>query len=289
MSILSIECSRYWKQGSKGLFRARGIGLRRIAHRVFTYPVLIPVILAYVLTKDSRMLDLFYSIRSIPHGFPMSNGLRLAKYKGNTILFPSKEDPSFDDVFLRDVYYPYKPQHKDVVVDIGAHMGFFTVKVAKQVKEVIAFEPDPYNFKFLSANIEYNKLSNIRAFNYALGDRDGYMFLKRSYGYGRTRLTESNTGYQVRVKPLDDLVKELGITPNVIKIDTEGYEMKVLEGAKSTLTRCKPNLIIASYHYPDETRDVVKYLVQNGFHCFIYYIPLALQKMKETYVYAVPS
>ena len=268
---------------------ARSIGLRRIVHRVMTYPLLAPVILAYMLTKDVRMLDLFYSIRSIPHGFPMGNGLRLAKYKGNRMIFPSREDPNFDDVWLRDVYFPYIPQSDHTVIDVGAHMGFFTVKVAKQVKEVIAFEPDPYNFKFLSMNIEYNRLSNVRAFNYALGDRNSNLFLRRSYGYGRTRLTETNTGYKVRVESLDTTVKELKVTPNVIKIDTEGYEMKVLEGAKSTLTRCKPKLIIASYHYWDESKDVVNYLVRMGFHCFIYYIPLALQKTRETYIYSESS
>lgn len=260
--------------------------LRRTFQRLATYPILAPVILAFTLTKDSRILDLFYSIRSIPHGILMRNGLRLANYNGIRCLFPSREDPSFDDVFLRNVYYPYVTQPKDVVIDVGAHMGFFTVKVAKKVKEVVAFEPDPYSFRFLSMNIKYNELQNVRAFNYALGDRDACMFLERGYGYGRTRLTESNTGYVCRIKPLDSVVKELGITPTVIKIDTEGHEMKVLEGAKVTLTRCKPKLIIASYHYPDEWKYVTKYLTGMGFRCFIYRVPLALQKAKETYVYS---
>lgn len=254
-----------------------------------TYPILTPVILGYMSTKDSRMLDAFYSIRSIPHGFPMKNGLRLAKYKGNRILFPSREDPFFDDVFLRDVYYPYKPKNRDTVFDVGAHMGFFTVKVGKHVEKLIAFEPDPYNFRFLLMNIENNALSNVRAFNCALGDRDDYAFLKRGYGYGRTRLTETNTGYRVLVRTLDTLVRELSVIPSMVKVDVEGHEMKVLEGAKSTLTRYKPRLILASYHYQYQSRDVVKYLARIGYSCFIYHVPLPLQKFKDTYVYAEQS
>lgn len=273
----------------KNSFEAKGIGLRRIIHRAMTYPLLAPVILAYMSTKDARMLDLFYSVRSMPHGFPMRNDLRLAKFNGNKMIFPSREDPNFDDVWLRDVYFPYIPRSGHTVIDVGAHMGFFTVKMAKQVKEVIAFEPELYSFKFLSMNIRYNGLSNVRAFNYALGERNKNMFLRRSYGYGRTRVTETNTGHRVRVKSLDSIVEELEVVPDVVKVDTEGYEMKVLEGAKSTLTRYKPKLIIASYHYRDEWKDLVNYLVGIGFQCFIYYIPHVLQRTKEAYIYSEPS
>lgn len=257
-----------------------------LIHRVITYPLLTPAILGYMLTRDSRCLDVFYSIRSMFHGIPLRNGLRMARCKGMSIIFPSLEDPSFDDVWLREVYYPYLPGREDVVFDVGAHMGFFTVKIAGYVKEVIALEPDPYNFRFLLTNIKHNELSNVKTFNYALGDRDCDVFLKRGYGYGRTRTTESNTGYKVRMKTLDTLVKELGTTPDVIKVDVEGYEIKVLHGAKYTLTRFKPKLIIAAYHYPAESKDIVKYLSELGFRCFIYYVPLVLQKAKETYVYA---
>jgi len=270
-----------------------------LIHRVITYPLLMPAILGYKLTKNQRCLDVFYcgldlygcvsgSIRSMFHGIPKRN-LRIARYKGMSIIFPSREDPSFDDVWLREVYYPYLPRHEDIVFDVGAHMGFFTLKVAKQVKEVIAFEPDPQNFKFLLSNIKYNDLSNVKPFNQALGDKDCDVFLKRGYGYGRTRTTESNTGYNVKMKTLDTVVKELGIIPDVIKIDVEGSEIKVLDGAKSTLTRYKPQLIIASYHYSDEWKDIAKILAGIGISCYVYEVPLALQKAREIYVYSKPS
>lgn len=263
--------------------------LRSVVQRLVTYPVLTPLMLAYAITEDSRILDTFYSIRSLPHGFPMRNGLRLASYDGMRIVFPSREDPNFDDVFLRNVYYPYEPQQTDVVIDVGAHMGFFALKVARQVNKVIAFEPDTRNLKFLLRNIGYNRFANVEVFNFALGDKDGSMYLERGYGFGRTKLARTNTGDEVRVRSLDSMVEEwCGTPPNVIKIDTEGYEVKVLEGARSTLIRCKPKLIIASYHYPDEPREVARYLTDLGFNCFIYTVPLVLQKTREAYVYAEP-
>ncbi len=89
------------------------------------------------------------------------------------------------------------------------------------------------------------------------------------------------------MKPLDVLA-ELREPLDVIKIDVEGCEMQVLEGARSTITRFKPKLIIAAYHYPHKSEKIVKYLLGLGFRCFIYQVPLALQKSKETYVYAIP-
>lgn len=262
--------------------------LRKITSSILAFPILSPVILAYALTKDPRTLDLFYSIRSAVHGMPLRKGLRLAHYRGNWILFPAREDPAFEDVVIRDVYFPYKPNHEDVVIDVGAHMGFFAVRMAREVKEVLAFEPDPYNARFLTFNIECNALSNILTFDCALGEQDGTMFLKRGYGFGRTRLTQINTGLRVRVRTLDSVLKELAIVPSLVKIDTEGYELKVLAGAESMLAGSRPRLLIASYHYPGETNEAVRYLLKRGFRCFTYDVPLTLQKTKETYVYAEP-
>jgi FkbM family methyltransferase len=175
-----------------------------------------------------------------------------------------------------------------VVFDVGAHMGFFTVKIARQVNTVVAFEPDPYNYHFLLTNIERNQLSNVLALNCALGEKDGSSFLKGDYGHGRTRLTGTNTGQKVTVRSLDSLVSELKLRPSVVKIDTEGYEHNVLQGAQSALISSKPRLLVASYHYPGEAQEIVRYLTDRTYCCYVYDVPLALQKVRETYVYAEP-
>ena len=101
-------------------------------------------------------------------------------------------------------------------------------------------------------------------------------------------MTDFNTGTKVEVKALDLVVKQLGIAPNVIKIDTEGYEIKVLEGAKYALEHYKPKVLVASYHYPNELTEIVDFLSAIGFRCHVYRIPLTLQRASETYVYAEP-
>lgn len=267
------------------------LALRVLFQRMATYPLLFPFMLGYSLTKNSRISDHFYShfcsIRSIPHGFPLRHGLRMASFDGKKLLFPCAEDAAFDDVFLRRVYYPYQPKHEDVVVDVGAHMGFFAVKTAKHVRKVVAFEPDPESFRFLIFNAKNNNLSNVVAYNYALGETDGFMFLERGEVHGRSKITSDNVGIKVKVRALDSVIKELGISPTVIKIDTEGYELEVLKGARYTLVHSGPTLVIASYHYRDETKKVAKLLKELNFTVFTYRVPLVLQRAKETYVYAV--
>lgn len=263
--------------------------LRTLLQRLITYPVLAPLAIGYKVTKRPRILEVFHSIRSLPHGAPLKNGLRIANYGGSRILFPSNEDPFFDDVFLRDVYHPYRPKREDVVMDIGAHMGFFTVKTARYVEKVLAFEPDPASFKFLIFNIKNNALSNVVALNCALGDEKGFMFLERDGAFGGSRLTFQNTGVEVKVEKLDDVVGELGISPTMLKIDTEGHEMEVLKGARRTLIKNRPTLVIAAYHYEDEAKKIARMLLEMGFIVSIYYCHLVLQRIKETYVYAVSS
>jgi FkbM family methyltransferase len=243
---------------------------RAFLHRLVTYPLLVPLALGYKLAKKRKILDSFYSIRSLPHGAPLGKGLRVANYKGSRILFPSSEDPAFDDVFLRDVYSPYKPKRDDVVVDIGAHMGFFTVKIARQVKNVIAFEPDPLNFSFLTFNIKNNDLTNVAAFDYALAGEEGFMFLKRGDYLRESRLTMSTTEIRVKVKTLDDAMKDLGTHPTMVKIDAEGYEMEILRGAEHTLTQYRPSVIIAAYHYKDEARGIAGLLLRMDFTVFFF-------------------
>ena len=245
--------------------------------------------LLYFVTQNKRaILDVFYWLRGIPHGY-LRGKLRVASYAGLKIVFPFIEDPAFDDVWLRDVYQAYTPQKEDVVVDVGAHMGFFALKVARKVKKVIAIEPDPDNFNFLLQNVCRNKLNDkVISQNVALGEHYGNIFLDRTaYGFGRTRSTTKKTPYLSKLRTLTGLLSESNLgKASLIKIDTEGFELDVLEGSVETLQRDKPDLIIAAYHYPNESHNVSDFLKKHHYSVFFYCMPLFLFGGKETYLYA---
>lgn len=244
---------------------------------------------AYALSENKRnILDAFYLIRGLPHGL-MKNGNRIAFYGDLVMIFPFIEDPYFDDVWLRDVYYPYKPQSGDLVIDVGAHMGFFSLKIAKKVKRVIAVEPDPTNFLFLTLNVQINGVEKkVGLHNLALGESDCQMFLDRGrHRGGLTTTTTERTEFSVETRTLDGFVEAIGLNHvDLIKIDTEGDELHVLRGACEVLRRYGPDLLVAAYHFPDEPHLVADYLRTCGYNVWRYHVPLTLSRIKETYLYA---
>lgn len=78
----------------------------------------------------------------------------------------------------------------------------------------------------------------------------------------------------VYVRTLDSLLQELEIRSiNFMKIDVEGAELEVLRGASRTLSESGDVcVVVASYHYPGEERDVVRFLSSRGFRCKTYIV-----------------
>lgn len=131
--------------------------------------------------------------------------------------------------------------HKgDVVLDIGANIGYFTLLFARAVGSsglVYAFEPDPTNFKLLQKNIETNGYANVKAFNYAVSDsiRKGFLYLN-DYNAGDGRIFGSENDRKavpIEIISLDEKFPEL--RPNFVKIDTQGAEIGILKGMKNII------------------------------------------------------
>lgn len=146
-------------------------------------------------------------------------------------------------------------------VDVGANIGLFSLLASRKVGDtgtVLAFEPAAGTFERLRRNIELNGSSRIVCERVALSDRtanaaslvhpsgrgDGYCFLRTS----GTGTLESNTE-SVRVLRLDDYAEEQDLRSiDVIKIDVEGGELSVLQGAKGILQRsASPVLLFECY------------------------------------------
>lgn len=65
----------------------------------------------------------------------------------------------------------------DLIIDIGAHVGIFTLKVAKRGRMILAFEPHPVNYLIFSKNVRYNMLNNVIPLRLALSDSPGVTYL----------------------------------------------------------------------------------------------------------------
>jgi len=135
----------------------------------------------------------------------------------------------------------------DTFLDVGAHVGYFTVPAAKAVGpsgRVIAIEASPASVRLLRANAELNGFSWITVFDVAASDHDGPELLFRSpkspmwNRLVRFPVRDGMDTISVSAKTIDSMVAECGWPPIVgMKIDVEGAELDVLRGSTSCLDR----------------------------------------------------
>lgn len=122
--------------------------------------------------------------------------------------------------------------------DVGAAVGTYSILAAKRANHVIAFEPEPRNYRRLQENAELNSLNNIDIRNIALSNAEQTLGMERangSVGGGAHRIEEDG---DIEVTALQgDAVS--APDPDLIKIDVEGYELSVLEGVEERLRNCE--------------------------------------------------
>jgi FkbM family methyltransferase len=162
----------------------------------------------------------------------------------------------------------FHPRRGEVFVDIGAHVGKYTVIVAKAVGEdgtVVALEPHPITFKALQNNIALNKLKNVVALNVAAWNRTEEL----NFHLGGSASEFSAQGdpekglIKVQAKTMDELlIHELKLQRiDWMKIDVEKAEIESLQGMKATLAKFKPKLLIEVWN---RNLDSVKNLLKKS-------------------------
>lgn len=132
-------------------------------------------------------------------------------------------------------------------VDIGAHIGYFTVYAGLLMGRrgnVISIEPNPDYYSQVLKNIEINGLQeNTRTFKIGLSDRIGKA---KTGGWEERDLIESETG-DVEVTTFDQLCMTEGIEPDIVKIDVHGAEYKILSGMTRTLDNHVKHLFLETH------------------------------------------
>lgn len=139
----------------------------------------------------------------------------------------------------------------DFFVDVGANIGFYTLIARRLGAAVLAVEPHPLAAAAIVASLALNPSDKyVEVLQCALSDRAGVGVLTTDRE-NENRLTVRNekvlAGIDTNLLTLDDLVGGRRLEPNgllVIKIDTEGHDLRVLRGAESTLRDHKPVLLV---------------------------------------------
>jgi FkbM family methyltransferase len=154
----------------------------------------------------------------------------------------------------------HQVKNSKTFVDVGANIGGYAIRAAKYCK-VYAIEPLPRNYKILKINEKLNNVK-INSFNIAAGNKNGKVKLYYKIGDwgGPSIKREFNEFIEVEMKPLDEIINEESI--DLIKIDVEGVEDLVLEGARNLLNRTKMIIIEKN---KESFSNAYKILKEEGF------------------------
>ena len=146
------------------------------------------------------------------------------------------------------------------ILDVGANIGCTSLLFSDLGQQVISFEPLDRTYDLLQKNISRSNKNNIKTLPFALGDENKeaeiyFTDVNRSTAFilDRTSRDDSEIA-SIKVKRLDDLFPEIGMDRlDFIKIDVEGYELRVLKGAKKTIQQYRP---IVQMEFNSWTLDV---------------------------------
>lgn len=173
----------------------------------------------------------------------------------------------------------------EILWDIGANIGCYSLYAAKKGHSILAFEPSAANYFLLQKNIEYNKLDkSIQAFCLAFSDTSDCGYLNMSsiqmggaisnFGDVTGTVECADESYDVKFSQgmisfsIDEFIRYYHIPPpNHIKIDVDGIENKIVRGAKHTLTdkNLKSLLIELDFNHTEYNEEVIGILEDSGF------------------------
>jgi FkbM family methyltransferase len=177
------------------------------------------------------------------HGFKMN--VNLGDFIGRHIFLHGE----YEDYVTRVFYKLLQPG--DVVLDVGANIGYFTLLSASIVGKsgrVISFEASPQIFTYLSSNLSLNESENVESFCAAVGDKNGQVeFFEADdshLGLSSLRHLDNNNSKRIMIDMIElNCFAENFPKVQLVKVDVEGGEMRVFQGMQKILERDNPFLV----------------------------------------------
>lgn len=178
-------------------------------------------------------------------------------------------------------------QPGDVAIDVGANIGEVSIICSQAVGaegRVLAFEPNPRIYQYLLGNLTLNRCANVTAANLALGATEGRVRMSNDKHDDMNRIVASGA-IEVACSTLDAQLPEAPIA--LLKIDVEGSELRVLEGARRVLARTLcVNCEMGEAHYRRYgygMADLIRFLGGAGFATYVTAGPTRLRRIDESF------
>lgn len=208
-----------------------------------------------------------------------------AVVQGHKMFLDSKDSLGLS---INGIYEPFETElikkeikPGDVVLDIGANIGYYTLIFAKLVGgngKVYAFEPDPTNFTLLNKNVEINGYENVVLVPKAVSNRSGKLKLYLSEtNKGDHRIYNSYDGrkfVEIEGVKLDEYFKDYSGKIDLIKMDIQGAESIALQGMSELLKKNKSVKILSEFcplylkGAGTEPSEYLKLLLEHGFKLY---------------------
>lgn len=183
----------------------------------------------------------------------------------------AQNELNFLNAFLRDGQF---------VIDVGAHQGAHSLFFAKQVGpqgRVISIEPQRVMAQYICATLTLNNIFNVHVMNVAAGSTEGWSRIEE-FDYhqagapSQMKIRPENSGEFVRQVAIDGILESFHISrsPSLIKIDVEGMEDSVLEGAAKTIERCLPVIYFECRPESKGSQDAISRLKAFGYRVYLH-------------------
>ncbi len=171
-----------------------------------------------------------------------------------------------------------KAKFAGMFIDVGAHYGFFSVLAGRENPAcgILAFEPIPENFEILQKNMKLNGISNAHLFKKAVSDTEGIFSFQVSAasdnsGFIANPAAPVLKNINVEVIRLDQFIDLIPDKPTLVKIDTEGSEVQVLQGMKKIIRQMDNLELIIEFnqrclrHHGVDPEELLQQIAHLGF------------------------
>lgn len=161
-------------------------------------------------------------------------------------------------------------------IDIGANIGLHSLTAASSNPniEIFSFEPEPTNFQDFLNNITINKFKSIRPFMMGLGNviKNEKLYINEAWNKGKHSLKNqftTNSEVIIPVSTLDTFERNINSNALFVKIDVEGYEKEVIEGAINVLSNTKDVVLsielVSGNNEAQACQDIINIIMSYAF------------------------
>tara|TARA_R110001599_G_C12109430_1_gene647869 strand:+ start:279 stop:920 length:642 start_codon:yes stop_codon:yes gene_type:complete len=180
--------------------------------------------------------------------------MSISEYKN--IYYPTENDSAVVRALLSgrvwekkitNIFHEYLT-HESVVVDCGTYIGSHTLTMSNLANKVYAFEPQPLIYKCLTQTIEKKNINNVKLYNVALCNETGVSWIHTNNDGDASlegiRDNKFTMKFPINTNTLDNIITE---KIDLIKIDVEGAEWELLQGADWTIEQYRPIIILETF------------------------------------------